>query len=580
MPSSRSRRTIALWLAATALVLGFARTVVALPEQCTTAPSLAAIDTSIDEAIGWFERNQRADGTWLYRFDGPQGVDLGGYNWTRHAGVLVSMEQAAAAGRSSAADIADRGWPVLLGHVTEVPTGLAVASPDGISTGGTALAGIALGERRLRTGDPEHDDTLRGVGRFVAGQVQADGRLWNAVDATTRRPAPGTNNPFAVGQAMFLLARLDRLFPGEGWGEPARLLGVYAATSRAVTDGYVPDLSDHWGAYALAELVSTEGVRLTGTERSFARRQMGIMGVQIRYESQRTNGGVDRWLRGRQTLGAGLGTIGEAIGAFTVVAAAEPGFEGTRAWLRERLLCTADLLVARQVGPAAAARQPDPSGSQGAWFQFGITQMDDTRHAMSALLAARPFAADGSGGSGEPTIEPRRTPVPASAVLVVLAAIAAINPGRLARAARGCTMVRPGIAGVAAIAGITALGTPLLRALSVGPATGVVAAGLVLVLAGLWAFVRPGPDAPADETGVLLHGVLRPEVVLASLAVGAGGQGWTWVLTASFVVLAAGYAASRPTPLPDRLLVWSGRLAAVLAVYAGVALVVDAVYAV
>lgn len=576
------KRVVAAWVLVTLGVLALTRAVVALPEQCTASPTAAEVDRSIEEAIAWFERNQRPDGTWLYRYDGPQGIDLGDYHWVRHAGVLVSMEQAAAAGYEGAAEVADRGWPALLDKVVERDDGL-VIDALGISTGGTALAGIALGERRLRTGDTTHDGLLVGFGHFVANMVKPDGSVWNDVDSRTGEVIPGSVSPFATGQAMFFLARLDRLFPGWGWDEPVARIGEYVATDRAAREGYVPDVSDHWGAYALAELTATPDTSLTELERSFARKQMGIMGIQIRYESQRTNGGIDRWLRGRQTLGAGLGTIGEALGAFAVVAKAEPGFEGQRGWVAERLACAADLLVARQVGPEEAATHPDPSRSQGAWFQFGITQMDDTRHALSALVAAR---TTGAVPDGEPPILPRRAPVPGAWALALLAALAALSPARLVAMGRGCDLVRPSVAGVAVLGALTAVGGPVLRGLSIGIPTGVAAAGLVLAAAGLWAVARGLPPLPdlgapsANQARLLMGGVLRPETIVASLAVGAGGQGWVWVLTLAVVALAAALLASRPAAVPEPVLAWGTRLAGALAVLAGVALVVEGVFAI
>jgi hypothetical protein len=584
-----TRKLVIGWLLVTLAALGLTRAVVALPEQCDT-PTAAEVDASISEAIGWFERNQNPDGTWLYRYDGPAGVDLGDYNWVRHAGVLISMEQAAAAGYDGAAEVADRGWPVMLDKVIETDRGLAIDAL-GISTGGTALTGIALGERRLRTDDPTHDGVLRGLGIFVAGQVSDDGSVLNEVDRSTGEPVPGSFSPFATGQAMFLLARLDRLFPDEGWGDTARRIGHYVATERAEREGYVPDTSDHWGAYALSELVRTPGVELTGLEQSFARKQMGIMSIQVRYESQRTNGGIDRWLRGRQTLGAGLGTIGEALGAYRVVADAEPAFDGQRGWLAERLSCAADLLAQRQVGPEEAATHPDPGRSQGAWFQFGITQMDDTRHALSALLQARVTGAvpdDPPGATEEPEILPRRTPVPAEVALVILAAVAALSPTRLVLLGRGCSLVRPSIAGVVILGGLTAVGGPLLRALSISVPTGVAAAGLVLVAAGLWATARGLPPVPdlgdgrATEVRVLMGGLLRPETIVASLAIGAGGQGWSWVLALAVTALAAGLLAARPSSSPAfaAMLGWGVRLAGALAVLTGMGLLVEGIYAI
>ena len=57
----------------------------------------------------------------------------------------------------------------------------------------------------------------------------------------------------------------------------------------------------------------------------YVRRQAGLQSLQIRYESQRTNSLFSYRTRGRQTLGAGLGTIGEALSNWEIVAASHTG---------------------------------------------------------------------------------------------------------------------------------------------------------------------------------------------------------------------------------------------------------------
>ncbi|HWC69290.1 MAG TPA: hypothetical protein VG478_14570 [Acidimicrobiales bacterium] len=580
-------RTVLAWALGTVVVLGLTRTVVALPEQCAP-PSDAQLQQGITEAVAWFERNQLPDGTWLYRFDVDAGTDLGGYNWVRHAGVLLALEQAASAGDATAREVADRGWPPLRERFVAHGDRLGLDNGDFLSTGGTSLAVAALGERRASTDDATYDEELRALGRFLRQQVADDGRVDEDTDIAPGETVRGTPSPFSTGEAMFALARLERLFPGEGWGADSRRIGRYVAFERADREGYVPDLSDHWAAYALAETTRWDGdsARLRDHELSFTRRQMGIVSIEVRYEAQRTNGGVDRWLRGRTSKGAGLGTLGEASGAFSVVAAAEPRLSGVEGGIADRQLCVASLLLDRQIDADEAAALPDPNASRGAWTQFGITQMDDQQHALSALLAATDRLADVDQ-------IPRRSPVPTAAWLVVIAAIAALNPVRLALRGAGARPVRAaGAAGGAAVLGLlAAVGGPLLRALDVSTGTAVVGAGAAVAVLGLLTTLRSA-TAPIPGWGgwrdaivpTALPLTLRPDLIVLAFACGAGGRGWVFVAGLAVAVLAGVAIPQSAEPAePERanaLRVWGVRLCAVIAIAAGIALIVDGVYAV
>ncbi len=592
-------RVVLVWLLVTLGVLAVARTVVALPERCGS-PTAETVDAAIADTVAWYVRNQRPDGRWLYRYDGVADVDLGDYNWVRHAGVLLSLEQAArfldGPVAEAAATTADRGWEAAEREAITVPT---AAGPGRLlaTTGGSALAGVAWAERRERTGDSTLDDDLAQWVRLVASQVQSDGSVLNQVDRTTGEGLPGSTGPFSTGQALFLLYRTARLVAQQGVDvgadlsstlEPTgRRIGQYIARDRAAAEGFVPDTSDHWGAYGFADLMTTPGgsAFLTHDELSFAREQIGIGGVQVRYESQRTNGGLDRWLRGRQTLPAGLGTVGELLGGWWTVTTVHPALTQYRPAVESRLACTAGMLVDRQTRGADADAAADPDRSRGAWFQFGITQMDDQQHALSALLLARVTGAVPDQGRLE--LIPRRPVVPESAVVVILAAVALLNPVRLARRGRGCAVARPAAASLAVLAAVTAVGGPVLRALDISAATAVVAAGLIAVIAGGLGMVtaerdaRPGDAGPVDLATTAL---LRPELLVASLAVGAGGQGWTWIATLAVAVVAgAALASRRPDPARSdrtRVWAWAVRLIAVGAVVAGVALLVEGIYAV
>jgi len=57
----------------------------------------------------------------------------------------------------------------------------------------------------------------------------------------------------------------------------------------------------------------------------------------------------------------------------------------------ERSVCVAAMLIERQIDPTEARAFDDARRAAGTWVQFGITQMDDQQHALSALLRAMPI---------------------------------------------------------------------------------------------------------------------------------------------------------------------------------------------
>jgi hypothetical protein len=384
-----------------AVVLGGVRLFVLQPEQCGE-PTAASLRAAAGRATDWLVRNQNPDGTWLYRYDRDADRDLGDYNVVRHAGVIMSLEQAATAGLEGAAEAADAGtaWAMRKAVVREDWTALTDESRRVIPAGASALWLSGLVERRLRTGDPVHDELMRRLGRFLAGQVEDSGAVSASWDPRAGAPVPEDYSPFFTGEVFWALGRLHRLFPDEGWGAPADRIAGYLP-GRDDVEGYEPGLPDHWAGYGFAEVVAwpdrPAGAPLTPEEAAYARRQAGFQSMQVRWESQRTDGWFTWVTRGRPTLGAGAGTIGEALGSWWVVAGGDPGVADVRDAVGERALCMAGVLERRQVATADAAGHPSPERVEGAWFQFGVTQMDDQQHALSALLLAIPIAEERAG---------------------------------------------------------------------------------------------------------------------------------------------------------------------------------------
>ena len=199
---------------------------------------------------------------------------------------------------------------------------------------------------------------------------------------------PDSWSKYFTGETFWALTLLHRAFPDGGYGDAAERIAHYIATERREVEGFQPDVPDHWAAYGFAVMTTWPDWELPDEYLPYVRRQAGLQSLQIRYESQRTNSLFSYRTRGRQTLGAGLGTIGEALSNWETVAAATPALADIREPLVERARCVGGALVDRQTGPDDVAADDDESVVLGAWFQFDVTQMDDQQHALSALLGA------------------------------------------------------------------------------------------------------------------------------------------------------------------------------------------------
>lgn len=366
------------WLGGLVVVVAAAH-----PEGC---PEVTAEEARVAAQAGvdWIAGNQAEDGQFLYQWDRDEGAAGTGYNFVRHAGTLLALEQAAAHGLDGAADAADAGTTWALERLTTLGDDRLAFTAD---TGGTGLLVDALVERRRATGDEDRDDVLRSLGRFLAGTVTDEGAVVARWDLADDEPVAGSRSPFFTGEVMWALARLHAELPGEGWDEPARRISTYLATERDDAERRFPPVSDHWGAYGWDEIAAWPA-DLTDAELDYAERQAGLFGLQVRYESQRRSSGVVRLTRGPMAVPAGVGTIGEGLGALRRLAERAEELDVDRGALDDRLACVAGLLVERQV-------DSDDAREDGAWFRSdGMTQVDDQQHAVSALLAALPALED------------------------------------------------------------------------------------------------------------------------------------------------------------------------------------------
>lgn len=373
------------------------RVVIALPEHCPAATPGELMHTA-EEAVAWLARNQNDDGTWLYRYEAESDTVVGGYNTVRHAGVTMSLYQAADHGVAGALEVADTGTAYALDHLVPHDDWVAFEPESNrVTTGAAALLVAGLVERRQLTGDTVHDELMRALSRFLVAHVEANGAVAESWDRQSERPRFGIYSPFFTGEVLWALASMHLVFPDEGWDEPAERIAHYVATDRDDAEDHYPDIPDHWAAYGMWVMTQWSAHAdldrpLTADQVPYVERQAAFGGLQARWESQRVDSFPRYALRGRRTLGAGLGTVGEQITGLWQVARTDERLAHLVDPLGERALCVAGMLAERQVSESEANAFDDPSRVRGAWFQFGVTQMDDQQHALSAVLLALPIA--------------------------------------------------------------------------------------------------------------------------------------------------------------------------------------------
>ena len=272
-------RRVALHLALLGASLAGLRLAVVPAEVCPPVTAATA-GAAADAAAAWLMENQRGDGLYLYGYDRGADVVSPHYNWTRHAGVTMSLYQyAAARGRPEPAAAADRGLAVMLDHLVSGPGWDAWQGPgDDVELGANALLEAALVMRRRLGGDGSHDGLMRAVGRFIVGQQQPDGRMHAYWDPETGRAIPLAAK-FATGEAAWALALLEAEFPAEGWGQASERTLDYLALYRDRDEGNFTRMPDHWAAYAMAAL-GPGG--LDGPLPGYARQLAGYFGIRLR----------------------------------------------------------------------------------------------------------------------------------------------------------------------------------------------------------------------------------------------------------------------------------------------------------
>lgn len=590
---SRVRNRVALHAAsvAGAAVLVFA--IAAPPEHCP-AVTVDDLRDAATETVDWFVRNQDDTGRWLYEYDREGGPVDAGYNEVRHAGATSGLYQAASAGIPGALDSADRGLAWARDHLVEGDGWTAMETSTGVPAGASALLLAALVERREATGDQQYDELAQQLGQFLANQTEPSGAVLSHFDVETGEPVPARYSKYYTGEAYWALARLHTITPDGPWGEVADRIGHYLATERDDAEDLFPPIPDHWAGYGLAVTTSfperAGGMPLTDDEVSYARRQAGLFGAQVRFVSQRM-GPWGALVRTRHApRGGGYGVLGEGLTGLWLAAQADDRLDDLRGTVADRTVCNAGLAIAAQASSAEAAGYAEPAKVEGAWFRDDVTRMDDMQHALSALLRTIPVleAAQGSGGDGSDEQAP--SPWLWLGVLIV-----ALNPFRASLGLPRSGRTRGEIARVAGLGGALGAAVVLLAAaasswlldvLDVSDSSFRIAAGALGVIAGAVDLFRPAPAPEPALPGrraalvpVAVPLVIRPALLV--LAMSAAVDRGTWLAIAALVIAVGGLVllgwSTAPEGVTGPVLRWASRLAAAGLVAGSVLLVVNGV---
>jgi len=548
----------------------------------------------VDEALDWFTRNQKPDGSWLFQYDAAAGRDLGGYDVVHHAGAVSALWQAAGAGFDAALGPAANGVAFGNQHLHDEGDWSAIYNGTGpLETGASALYLAGLGLRRQVTGASDLDGEMHRLAAFLVAQTEERGSVL-AFREPNGAPLAGNYSPFATGQVFWALALMHEQFPGEGWDEPALRIGTYLASQRDDREDDMPDVSDHWAAYGLATVAAWPGADpahpLPDALVPLLVRQAGVLGLQIRWESQRSDGWLNTVLRGDHAIPAGLGSLGEGIAGLWRVAEADPRLGDLAHALGERATCAAGMVASRQVTAAQAANYPEPGRVQGAWFHGGLTRMDDEQHRLSAMVRSLPIAEQARPGRPGATSD-------LPAVLGVLVLLALANPARAALGFPAAGRSRRQRVAVAAIGGGIAAGAlvilavaadPLLDALHVSAPTVRIAVAVVVVVTAVIDLVgrvpSPEPSLPGLGAGLvpmLVPLVLRPGLALLAVSV-AADHGVAPVVIGAVLIVLAMLEAAVVAPVGEgtsRVLArWLMAVFAVVAIAIAIAMAVDGVF--
>jgi hypothetical protein len=371
-----TRRFVAL-LVVSAVVLVGVRLTVAAPEECADISAETA-RSSARMAATWIRDNQQDDGSYTYQVD-EAGKDLGDYNVTRHAGVTLSLYQAARAlGDDSYFEAADAALAWAEERLLERDGWIAIRDGDVVGLGASALMLAALAERRSLTDSDEYDDLMRGLGDFLVSMQRDNGDFYVYYYVSSGKPDQDAISQYFAGEALWALARLQNALPDDAYHTSAERAAHFIAVERDDTDFVpVPPLNDHWASYGFAEMSEWP---IGDDQADYARALYGRFHLLIRWEAMKEGNALARALHGPERQAAALGTWVEGQAALARLTRADVRVDDLEDEAVASTRCGAAVLVDRQANSDLAA-------VDGAWFTEGVSRMDDQQHAISGLLA-------------------------------------------------------------------------------------------------------------------------------------------------------------------------------------------------
>ena len=244
--------SVAFWV----LFLAALRVGAVPPEDCGLN-NMDAINASALEAMGWIQRNQNADGTYVYEYNRDTDELSGQYNNVRHAGVTMSLYQAFGKFRQTETlRTADRAMEWMFER-TERRNGWAALAPSGdyAELGASDLMLVSLLEREWAMDTDEYDEEMKELGRFIVSMQKDDGNFYIGYDLVRDEPRYEGTSRYYPGESLLGLAMLHNMFPDEGWDEPALKALDYLTTKRDELENVdFPPLPDQWTAMAIGEM--------------------------------------------------------------------------------------------------------------------------------------------------------------------------------------------------------------------------------------------------------------------------------------------------------------------------------------
>ena len=379
MVRSRTTRALVTWAVGAAVM----RITLWAPEVC---PPIVRSEARLaaTQAADWLVVNQLEDGRFLYDFHRGRGESSDDYNLVRHAGVTMSLYQLVRGGELLFLDAAERGLAWMTDRLE--PTGggnVAFTDVNLAKLGASSLLLVSLAHRRLATSDPQHDELMQDLGRFLVEQQRDDGSMLNFHDIDAGAPVPDETSVFATGEALWALALAHEAFPQLGFDEPAWRTLDHMALARDLDEGFFPQpWPDQWAAYSLGEMAEWG---LADHHVTYARRLLERFAMIVRFDAQRGSA-YGAITHGPSPRGGGVGTWLEGLAAMRPLTVTDPRLADLEQPVEDALACGAGLLAERQVDPGAGVSELEA----GAWFYDDLTRMDDQQHAASGLLLSLP----------------------------------------------------------------------------------------------------------------------------------------------------------------------------------------------